>query len=169
MLGGVGHQIAHVTPQDIQDAIQDEACMPDIRSAGAERLIVSYALSSSNDTVLQDHMPALPKRLLTTKIGQKASNKWCTCQSTTHAEISKCCVTKLCFNSRFMPVGPYPCIILHNLAHHNFCKIAQQPAAFSVKLSLLAINDTPAHHMLSILSVLVDMLTAITLRLSWFC
>lgn len=74
MLGRVGHQIAHVPPHD-QDAIQDEACMPDICSAKAERLLVSSALSGSSDTVLQDHMPASPKRLLTTKLVKRLPAK----------------------------------------------------------------------------------------------
>ncbi len=37
----------------------------------------------------------------------------------------------------------HPCIILQYLLNHYFCNVTQQPAAFGVKLLLLAVNDAP--------------------------
>ena len=37
----------------------------------------------------------------------------------------------------------HPCIILQYLLNHDLCKVTQQPAAFCIKLLLLAVNDAP--------------------------
>ena len=58
----------------------------------------------------------------------------------TYSKWVRSCVIAACTIARD---ESHPGIILQYLLDHDLCKVTQQPAAFCIKLPLLAVNDAP--------------------------